>query len=230
MLFGRDARGVLQLIKQNWLKDDVAQNLKSTNVIDFVLNLREKIKISLATANEIESNAKKKSKIYYDRKSQQDSFNVGNQVLLLLPLRGKPLQARYSGPYTIEARIGEVDYVVLTHDRRKTKRIVHRNLMKRFHVHNTALVALVAIPVSVDPDDQLDKVDVKHLQRDQRLQLISLLQKYQPIFDPDPGFTTVVQHKISLIPNAKPCRQTSYCLSPDKTGGAKTRWFGSALR
>src|SRR6218665_836980 len=60
-------------IKQKWLNDNVAQNLKSTNVIDFVLNLREKIKISLAAANEIESNAKKKSKIYYDCKSQQDS-------------------------------------------------------------------------------------------------------------------------------------------------------------
>src|SRR6218665_3392937 len=113
LLFGRNARGVLQLTKQNWLNDDVVQNLKSTNVIDFVLNLREKIKISLVTANEIESNAKKKSKIYYDRKSQPDSLNVGDQVLLLLPLRGKPLHARYSGPYTVEARIGEVDYVVL---------------------------------------------------------------------------------------------------------------------
>src|SRR6218665_1107445 len=90
LLFGHDARGVLQLIKQNWLNDDVVQNLKSTNVIDFVLNLREKIKISLATANEIDSNDKKKSKIYYDRKSQQDSFDVGDQVLLLLSLRGKP--------------------------------------------------------------------------------------------------------------------------------------------
>src|SRR6218665_2998506 len=89
--------------------------------------------------------------------------------------------------------------------------------MKRFHVRNTALVALVATPVAVDPDVQLDKVDVKHLQRDQRLQLMTLLHQFQTIFDPDPGFTTMVQHKISLIPNAKPCRQTPYRLSPDKT-------------
>ena len=138
------------------------------------------------------------------------------------------------------------------------KRIVHRNLMKRFHVRNTALVALVATRLAVDPDDQLDKVDVKHLHHDQRLQLMTLLHQYRTIFDPDPGFTTMVQHKISLIPNAKPCRQTPYRLSPDKTrwvnsqiqfllkdgiieeslspwyvpnfGGAQTRWFGSALR
>jgi len=89
--------------------------------------------------------------------------------------------------------------------------------MKRFHVRNTALVALVATPVAVDPDVQLDKVDVKHLQRDQRLQLMTLLQQYRTIFDPDPGFTTVVQHKISLIPNAKPCR-------PKNPGGSIPRF------
>lgn len=37
------------------------------------------------------------------------------------------------------------------------------------------------------------------------------------IFDPDPGFTTVVQHNVTSMPNAIPCRQTPYRLSPDKT-------------
>jgi len=54
---------------------------------------------------------------------------------------------------------------------------------------------------------------------------MTLLQQYRTIFDPDPGFTTVVQHKISLIPNAKPCRQTPYRLSPDKT-----RWVNSQIQ
>src|SRR6218665_320322 len=72
---------------------------------------------------------------------------------------------------------------------------------------------------------QLNKVDVKQLQRDQRLHPMALLHQYRPIFDPDPGFTTVVQHKISLIQNAKPCPQTPYRLSPDKT-----RWVNSQIQ
>ena len=54
---------------------------------------------------------------------------------------------------------------------------------------------------------------------------MTLLQQYRTIFDPDPGFTTVVQHKISLIPNAKPRRQTPYRLSPDKT-----RWVNFQIQ
>lgn len=84
---------MLQLVKRNWLKDYIDENLRSTNLIDFVLDFRDKIRISLEMANEIEDKAKKKSKFYYDAR-QQDSFNAGDQVLLL-PLTGKPLQAKY---------------------------------------------------------------------------------------------------------------------------------------
>lgn len=178
------------LVKQNWWGDDVVENLKSTNVIGFVLDFLENIRLSLEAANDIESKAKQKSKIYYDCKSQQDSFNVGDQVLLLLPLIGKLLQARFCGPYVIEKRIGEVDYVVLTHDRRKTRRIVHRNRMKRYHVRDPAIVVVVATRLSVNPEGQLDKVNLSHLPRDQRLHLMTLLERYRTIFDPDPGFTT----------------------------------------
>jgi len=135
-----------------------------------------------------------------------------------------PLQAKYCGPYVVEKRIGEVDYKLLAHDKRKTKRIVRRNLLKRFHARDPVLIAIVATRLSVDPVDQLAKVDLSHLKRDQRLQLMTLLERYRWIFDSDPGFTTVVQHKIAIVPNAKPCRQTPYCLSPDKT-----RWINSQL-
>lgn len=64
LLFGRDVKGVLQLVKQNWLNDDIVENLKSTNVTDFVLDLRNKIRMFLETANKIEAKAKKKSKNY----------------------------------------------------------------------------------------------------------------------------------------------------------------------
>jgi hypothetical protein len=58
---------------------------------------------------------------------------VNEQVLLLLPLIGKPLQAKYCGPYRVKERLGPVDYRVSTPDRRKVERVVHVNLMKRYN-------------------------------------------------------------------------------------------------
>ena len=56
-------------------------------------------------------------KVWYDRKARGRSFNPGDQVLVLLPIIGQPLQARYSGPYVIERKVGDLDYIVKTPDR-----------------------------------------------------------------------------------------------------------------
>lgn len=46
----------------------------------------------MAVANKNEEVARKKT--WYDRKTKEVLFEVGEQVLLLLPLIGKPLQAK----------------------------------------------------------------------------------------------------------------------------------------
>ena len=39
-------------------------------------------------------------KIWYDHKAKDSIFDAGDQVLVLLPVIGHPLQARYSGRYS----------------------------------------------------------------------------------------------------------------------------------
>jgi len=46
-----------------------------------------------------------------------------------MPMPGKPLHAKYHGPYAVEQQLGPVDYVISTPDRRKTKRVCHVNLL-----------------------------------------------------------------------------------------------------
>ena len=41
-------------------------------------------------------------KEWYDRRAAVRSLEVGDEVLALLPVQGKPLAARYSGPYEID--------------------------------------------------------------------------------------------------------------------------------
>ena len=73
-MFGRNMKGVLQL---------------KNNSLEIVNDLEDKVK-------------KKKSKVWYDRKALEVSYDVGDPVLLLLPLVGKPLQAKYRGSYIVE--------------------------------------------------------------------------------------------------------------------------------
>ena len=42
-----------------------------------------------------------KMKVWYDRKGKSRCFEPGDRVLVLFPVVGNPLQAKYSGPYKV---------------------------------------------------------------------------------------------------------------------------------
>src|SRR6218665_593036 len=93
LVFGRNVKGVLQLIKKSWLDSNSLDHVKSVNVNEYILSLRDRIRNSLEIVNDLEEKVKKNSKVWYDRKAREVSYDVGDQVLFLLPLVGKPLQA-----------------------------------------------------------------------------------------------------------------------------------------
>ena len=57
-------------------------------------------------------------------------------VLVLLPIHDEPLKTKLSGPYTIDKKVSDVDYIVCTPDRRKTMRMCHVNMLKGYHVRD----------------------------------------------------------------------------------------------
>ncbi len=60
-------------------------------------------------------------------------FNThGDQVLVLLPLPGSTLQAKFACPYGIEEKLSDTDYVVKTPDRKRKMRVCHINMFKLY--------------------------------------------------------------------------------------------------
>ena len=57
----------------------------------------------------------------FDKNTKERSFKSGDKVLALLPIPGRPLQARYCGPYTVEKKASDL------YDRRKQKQLFHIN-------------------------------------------------------------------------------------------------------
>ena len=50
-------------------------------------------------------------KSHYDENALDRNFEPGDKVLALLPIPGKPLQARYYGPYTVDKKLSDVNYM-----------------------------------------------------------------------------------------------------------------------
>ena len=51
-------------------------------------------------------------------------FKPGYKVLALLPIPGRPLQAIYFGPYTIDKKTSVLNYIINTPGRQKTNKCV----------------------------------------------------------------------------------------------------------
>src|SRR6218665_1657221 len=79
-------------------------------------------------------------------------------------------------------------------------------------------VAVVGVDVSVQGlrEDKFACLKLDHFQPQQRAQLLSLLAGFRVGFDERPGKTTVVEHRIELVPNARPVKQAPYRLHPEK--------------
>lgn len=63
-------------------------------------------------------------------------FRLGDLVVLFLPVLKKPLQSKFHGPYTVLRKVGNVNYVIKTPDRRKAERLIYMNLINPYFVRD----------------------------------------------------------------------------------------------
>ena len=125
LVFGQRVRGPLKMLKEAWLSDDDPP----VGLLDYVSIFRYRLSKAFELAQENLKRSQGKMKVWYDRKSKERTFQPGYRVLMLLPICGHPLQTRYHGPYTVERKINDVDYIVCTPDRRKQRQFCHINML-----------------------------------------------------------------------------------------------------
>jgi len=120
MMFGHTVKGPLMLVKTAWLLETDLSTAKR-NVIEFILNTHERLRHALDVANTQATQERSKAKVWYDRRARLRTFQPGDKVFVLMPMLGKPLHAKYHGPYAVEQQLGPVDYIITTPDRHMTK-------------------------------------------------------------------------------------------------------------
>ena len=81
-------------------------------------------------------------KMYYDRNVKAREYKPGDKVLVLLPLRGNSLQAKYHGPYKVLKKVNDLDYFVETPDRRKPGQLSYINMLKTYHSRDNNTVGV----------------------------------------------------------------------------------------
>ncbi|XP_066957632.1 uncharacterized protein [Macrobrachium rosenbergii] len=127
LVFGHCVRGPLDVVKESWEGD-----VPHINLLDYVSNLGDKLTKAWKFAGENMLKSQKRMKFFFDRKSKERDFAVGDKVLVLLPIPGYPLKASFSGPWKILKKISPVNYLVETPERRKPFQLCHINMLKAY--------------------------------------------------------------------------------------------------
>ena len=236
LVYGHSVRGPLQLLKERLLCEDT-----QTNVLEYVSTFRERMHKAWEVARQNLSDSQERMKSWYDRKSKERTFGEGDEVLVLLPIVGHSLQARFSGPYTIAKKIGDVDYVVKTPDRQKKRRVCHVNMLKKYVARNpdvtaTPVVCVVDCELDVgmpekevcDMNDQNPRLKLKnsdvlanleekvnHLGVSERNDILQVIREYPELFSDVPGRTNLVEHDVD-VGDTVPIKQHPYRTNPEK--------------
>lgn len=76
------------------------------------METRERIGTVHKMVTEMESQAKKNQKRYYDKNVRNRNFEIGQKVLVLLPTSTSKLFTQWKGPYEVTAKVSPVDFKV----------------------------------------------------------------------------------------------------------------------
>ena len=127
LLYGRQVRGPLDILRESW----EAREKSSESVVSYVLAMWEKLSRMTELVQENLGQVQRQQKVWYERNARPRELKPGNEVLVLLPTSASMLFAQWQGPYRVEKKVGKVDYVVNMLGKRKHKRMLHINLLRK---------------------------------------------------------------------------------------------------
>ncbi|KAK0141027.1 Retrovirus-related Pol polyprotein from transposon opus [Merluccius polli] len=114
------------------LQDNFLANLHSGPTKQCDSNATKSLSPAMGNGKKHLQGVRTKMKKWYDVKAKNRVFEPGDKVLVLLLVLRLSLQSRFSGPYTVQRKVSDRDYVVQTPDRRQSSRLCHTNMLKPF--------------------------------------------------------------------------------------------------
>ena len=151
LVFGHSVRGPLKLLKEKFLSNDETP----LNLLQYVSDFRNRLSRACEVARSNLKTSQGKMKERYDNHVIDRKFKPGDKVLALLPIPGRPLQARYFGPYTIDKKTSDLNYTINTPGRRKNKQMCHVNMLKEYFDRDSSISKPITVVNTVSQESNV---------------------------------------------------------------------------
>lgn len=109
------------------------EDAAADNVLDYVSRFHARLHHARTLTKEMLGCSQVRMKKRFNRSTVRRRFEVGNKVLVLLPVPGSSLSTRFAGHFRILKVLSDTDYVVETTGAKHKVRICHINMLKAYH-------------------------------------------------------------------------------------------------
>ena len=101
LLFGRDVRGPLELLRYSWIE----RSDEGSSISEWLLGVRARMGEMAEIVSDRETKAKQTMKKFYDRSASIKTFSAGDMVLVRKPVLHGKLGDSWDGPYQVEKQV-----------------------------------------------------------------------------------------------------------------------------
>ena len=232
LIFGHQVRGPLEV-----LGEVLQGGEKGVNMLNWVSDSREKLFAAWELAKENLVQSQQKMKEVFDIRTKQRTFKEGDEVLVLLPLAGNQLKAKFTGPYVISRKFNYLNYVVSMPDRKKKQLLCHINMLKPYFSRTPKPVLISDTIIQSEQPSDFEPVvwsgtnskvlasfesKIYHLNHKQKSEIKNVIESFPSVVRDAPGRTNLVTHDVD-VGESDPIKQHPYRLNPAKTQIVKSQ-------
>ena len=183
-------KGPLEFLKLSWVEGQE----DDSSVGEWLVNVKAKMCAMAEVVSDREAKAKDKMKLYYDKSARVKSFVEGEMVLRRKPVLTGKMGSFWEGPYEVEKKVSPVTYLVRLPGRSNKARVLHSNLLKKWHtpvdkVHNVVVMSEDESECESSPGLKLQKDGFVPSVGEQKL-LDEVLERYGEVLSARPGRTS----------------------------------------
>lgn len=183
LLYGRQVRGPLTILKELWTKEIRDEEVKTT--YQYVVDLSQKLEDTCQLAQEELSRHSKRYKFYADANAEERQFKPKDEVLLLLPSDNNKLLMQWRGPFTFIDKANPFDYKIIIKGKVKT---YHSNMLQKYNRRNER--GCDSLTSGKDHDKTLVCVSVIDETDSEELTITSHTHKHGEVRVQFPSYTT----------------------------------------
>jgi len=179
--------------------------------------------LAIELARQELAKASKRHKQYYDTRTRDRKFQLGDKVLMLLPTDNNKLKMQWKGLFDVIKKVAKHDYRIVVNGKEKT---FHANLLKKYvsrtenNVHNDAEIVHAAaglvrasasiveeheeelmeisLPTVEQTQDHNDVIICDRRSETEQNEIRELLHDCADVLTDLPGRTTLIEHTVKL--------------------------------